>query len=145
MNRKKRLRGKLLLLQALEKPEETLEVIEDLLKGLEAPKEYVKNEEWLRTIAMVLYYITEFVRTKPETIEARDIKLYLRVIDYIAASIPEMFVSLKEMITERVSNIYFESKKDPGNVRLLRELEAIEIILELANGLRQHIRRLLEE
>ena len=140
MNRKKRR----LLLQVLEKPEEAIDIIEDMLRGMEASKEYVKKDEWLRNIASVLFYIMEIIRTKPEDLDTRDIFLYLRVIDYIVAAIPEMLVSLKEMVVDRVSRIYVDSKSDPENVRLLKELEAIEIILELANGLRRHIRRILE-
>lgn len=145
MNRKKRLRGRLLLLQMMEKPEETLDILKDLLEARDVPKEYIKREDWLRNLTWAIYYIIEASRTKPESIKPMDLMLYFRVIDYIVASIPEMLTTLKEMLGERTISLYMESKKDPDILRLQVELDNIETILALVDGLRRHIRRILEK
>jgi len=127
-----------------EKPREALEeILEDMLHL--DPKElgeYMKDKEFIGEMISTLYYIKKIAASRPTNIDSKLILMYFRTIDAVAASLARMIKNAKEIILERTIQIKQAAimRENP-----IKELDRLESILTLLEGLRKHIKHIVEE
>ena len=127
-----------------EKPREELErILADLINiDPQELSEYLGEEEFLAGLISTLYHIKKVATSRPTNPDSKLILMYFRAIDAIAASLARMIKNARGMILERTIQIKqaMVLKEDPQE-----ELEKLEAILVLLDGLRKHIRAILDE
>ena len=127
-----------------EKPREELErVLADLINiDPQELSEYLGEEEFLAGLISTLYHIKKVATSRPTNPDSKLILMYFRAIDAIAAMLVEMIKNARGMVLERTIQIKqaMVLKEDPRE-----ELEKLEAILVLLDGLRKHIWAILDE
>lgn len=104
--------------------------------------EYLDNEEYLNTLASAIYFTKKAATSKPENITSKLIMYYFRTIDAIAATLIHMIQNAREMVLERTIQIKQAAivREDP-----VKELDRLETILTLLDGLKKHIKNIIDE
>jgi len=103
--------------------------------------EYLGEEEFLAGLISTLYYIKKVAASRPTNPDSKLILMYFRTIDAIAAILIHMIKNAKSIILERTIQIKQAAMmKNP-----LEELDSLETILTLIEGLKKHIKNIIDE
>jgi len=118
-------------------------ILEDMLHlDPQELSEYTGDEEFIGAMICTLYYVKKIATTRPQNINSKLIMYYFRTIDAIAAMLVEMIKNARGMVLERTIQIKQAAvmRENP-----LEELERLETILIMLDGLRKHIKNIIDE
>jgi len=104
--------------------------------------EYMSTKEMLGALISAVYYVKKIAATRPASPNSKLILMYFRTIDAIAAMLVEMIKNARGIVLERTIQIKQVAvmREDP-----LEELERLETILIMLDGLRKHIKNIIDE
>lgn len=104
--------------------------------------EYLSYEEYIDALASAIYFTKKAAASRPANPTAKQIIMYFRTIDAIAAMLVEMIKNARGIVLERTIQIKQAAvmREDP-----LEELERLETILIMLDGLRKHIKNIIDE
>jgi len=118
-------------------------ILEDMLHlDPQELSEYIKDREFIGAMINALYYIKKIAATRPTSIDSKLILMYFRTIDAVATTLIEMIKNAKGMVLERTIQIKQSAimRENP-----IKELDRLETILTMLDGLRKHIRNIIDD